>query len=613
MSERQCPGIHIFFPPAWEVYQPHITVPLLGSALSAYGVPNVRIRDLSIEFFHHVLGFVSDSKEKRLIDGAIECFTTHGSGFYDVAEYFSSKRVLQRALDGVLSRFGMRLTLAGNLSTRYSPHLSDGLRSALDETNDNPLAAFLRAVVCEQLPRVGKLLVGISVVSESQLIPALILAREVRRWRPDAVVVGGGAAISPRRKAIDGSSPLLSVMDAVAMGDGESILLEIVSRLQFGRDLSGVPGLVTKGGTAPVEERTNWPGKMVGKVTPAYGDLPLSLYLSPEPVLAVEAARGCHHGRCSFCSVPTDFPSCFQASGADIVRSMRRLKASVGARSFALCAPSVSASTAQSVARALLSDRLGVSYYFGSRVDSAFTMGLLTKLKKSGCSRIFVGVESGSDRILKRMCKGTTVSDIRRFLHDCCRSGIAVHSYAMVGFPTEEEDEAADTVKLLSDAGKEFRSWHFSCHISGFQLVRGTTVARIPAAFGVTPLSGGPDLSFELPFAEVGESDGAVSAARSHLRREMASEALTAYPVLPPAHHHLYLARLGRSRDSERDDLACSHRTIRHTSGLGHTPSIEKVLSSCCPRGCFPSAEPTVEPGAGLVEPCPAHPAPALG
>lgn len=76
---------------------------------------------------------------------------------------------------------------------------------------------------------------------------------------------------------------------------------------------------------------------------------------------------------------------------------------------------------------------------------------LLRLMKQSGLYLISVGIESGSDRILKLMKKGTTVSKIKSGIKMIRASGIEVAGFFIIGYPGETKNDIESTIKLSCD------------------------------------------------------------------------------------------------------------------------------------------------------------------
>lgn len=76
---------------------------------------------------------------------------------------------------------------------------------------------------------------------------------------------------------------------------------------------------------------------------------------------------------------------------------------------------------------------------------------LLERMKRAGCERINFGFESGSQRVLDRMKKGTTTTDARRVAAEMHRLGITMGGYVLMGYPGEEWTDLEATIQLLKD------------------------------------------------------------------------------------------------------------------------------------------------------------------
>jgi len=85
---------------------------------------------------------------------------------------------------------------------------------------------------------------------------------------------------------------------------------------------------------------------------------------------------------------------------------------------------------------------------------SGMTKDVLEILKKSGCKRLIFGVESGSQKILKKMKKPYRTEVAKRILKDCYEVGIKTTCNFMFGFPGEAEEDFNETLNFIKDAGK---------------------------------------------------------------------------------------------------------------------------------------------------------------
>jgi anaerobic magnesium-protoporphyrin IX monomethyl ester cyclase len=100
----------------------------------------------------------------------------------------------------------------------------------------------------------------------------------------------------------------------------------------------------------------------------------------------------------------------------------------------------------------------------------------LTKLKDSGCSELFIGIESGSPDILKRIHKTNDVDVIKKNLSNCLQAGIAIKGYFIFGFPEETEADFIKTYELacyLKDISIKYNT-RFRTSVFQFRPYHGT-------------------------------------------------------------------------------------------------------------------------------------------
>lgn len=74
---------------------------------------------------------------------------------------------------------------------------------------------------------------------------------------------------------------------------------------------------------------------------------------------------------------------------------------------------------------------------------------LMAKMAGIGLAGIFIGFESGNQRVLNFLRKGTTVEQNFKAAEICKKYGIRIHANYMLGIPTETKEEIMDTVNMI--------------------------------------------------------------------------------------------------------------------------------------------------------------------
>jgi hypothetical protein len=100
---------------------------------------------------------------------------------------------------------------------------------------------------------------------------------------------------------------------------------------------------------------------------------------------------------------------------------------------------------------------LGVDFEVSCRIDflARESDDFLARLRKAGFRELLIGVESGSDRILKLIQKGFTRQQIIEANRKLAKAEIGSKMSWMAGFPSETKEEFYETVDLMLQLTKE--------------------------------------------------------------------------------------------------------------------------------------------------------------
>jgi biotin synthase-like enzyme len=77
---------------------------------------------------------------------------------------------------------------------------------------------------------------------------------------------------------------------------------------------------------------------------------------------------------------------------------------------------------------------------------------ILQLLKEAGCYRIWIGAESGSQKIIDLMDRRVDVSVVKQAIQKTNALGIETGTFIMVGYPGETEDDIHQTIQYLKEA-----------------------------------------------------------------------------------------------------------------------------------------------------------------
>ena len=113
-----------------------------------------------------------------------------------------------------------------------------------------------------------------------------------------------------------------------------------------------------------------------------------------------------------------------------------------------------------------------------TRVDT-FDPELLSVMKESGCTGIKIGVETGSERLMKMIDRKLGKDTIRQAASWLRKSGIHWTAYFMIGLPGESLDETEETLRFMREIDPDFAS------LSGYEAFPGTELFHTALKEGI--------------------------------------------------------------------------------------------------------------------------------
>jgi hypothetical protein len=218
---------------------------------------------------------------------------------------------------------------------------------------------------------------------------------------------------------------------------------------------------------------------------PNYDGFPLDRYMSPEPVLPIQFSRGCYYKDCAFCALTLDHQNFRQKDPGRTIEELEWLTQRYGARHFFFTDECFALAPTKRLCQQMIEKRLDVRWTCEMRFEKNLTRDLLSSMRDAGCLKIVFGLESFNQRVMDLMKKGIKQEWVRRIADDCVDLGIAVHCYIIVGFPTETEPEALDTMNFIVENKKLHDSLGFSCQPCLFDLEKEAPIMSNPAEYGI--------------------------------------------------------------------------------------------------------------------------------
>lgn len=348
---------------------------------------------------------------------------------------------------------------------------------------DGRLEADPVGAVIAALP--GALCLGVTVLTGAPISDALQISRAVKSVRPGLPIVWGGWHPSMfARECL--AEP---AVDITVRGQGEETFADIVQRLAAGRSLEGCLGCTVRLPDGSILENAPRPLAPVDRFRAHdYRLIPVERYfeLKGKRQLDYISSQGCNF-RCAFCSDPFVYGR--KWVGLEPARMALRLKelwqryhfddVNFQDETFFTRAQRVRA-----FADGLIDAGLKVTWAATMRADQGVRLPheVWARCKQSGLRRLLVGVESGSNEMLRRIRKDIRIEQVYDTVERMLQYGIAGHFPFIVGFP----DESDESIHATLECAKRLRalSPDFQTPIYYFKPYPGSELVREAVARG---------------------------------------------------------------------------------------------------------------------------------
>jgi anaerobic magnesium-protoporphyrin IX monomethyl ester cyclase len=278
---------------------------------------------------------------------------------------------------------------------------------------------------------------------------ACIMAKEAKQ--AGCVVIMNSSDASDRYEHY-----LKNGVDYVVRGEGEETLKELIGCLDKNGDASLVEGVAfLKGDIVATKSRSvirdldnlplpAWDLVDIGSYKKLW--LPKSGYFS----LNLATTRGCPF-KCNWCAKPIYGNRYNSRSPEHVVHEIELLINKYAPDHFWMCDDifGLKPGWIQQFRDLVKSKGLKFRYKIQSRVDLLLQEDTIGALAESGAETVWVGAESGSQKILDAMDKGTTVKEIEEASALLRKKGIRIGFFLQFGYPGETREDIEKTIAMV--------------------------------------------------------------------------------------------------------------------------------------------------------------------
>ena len=243
-------------------------------------------------------------------------------------------------------------------------------------------------------------------------------------------------------------------LDTVVIGEGEHTIVELAGTYcdTNNGNLDNVKGIVYQDKDKHI--KSNTPRPLIKDLDsipfPARHLVPFKSYgVTKKRSSDMITSRGCVFS-CGYCSSSLIMGRKFRSRSPDnVVDEIEELIESYHIEDIAFMDVTfmLNKKRADAIANEIRNRNLDIGFVASSRVDMV-DKNLLKKLKRSGLSTLYYGVESGSQRVLDLMKKGITLKQAEEAVKAAKDVGVEVLTSFILGFPGETRDEIDETINF---------------------------------------------------------------------------------------------------------------------------------------------------------------------
>jgi anaerobic magnesium-protoporphyrin IX monomethyl ester cyclase len=269
------------------------------------------------------------------------------------------------------------------------------------------------------------------------------------------VVVNGSDSTDHPARYLDAGA------DAVLLGEGESTMLAIADALRASpaSDLSAIGGLALYDSTGELSYTAARVGSRDLDLLPfpAWDLVDVAAYREAWTSAHgrfswnMATSRGCPFG-CNWCAKPVFGRRYSQRSPESVATEMRQLKQQIAPDHlwfaddiFGLTAPWI-----ERFAAAVTELDARIPFMIQCRAD-LLTPRVAAALAQAGAEEVWLGVESGSQKILDAMDKDTTVDEVRAATRALKAQGVRACWFLQLGYPSESWEDVLLTRNLVRE------------------------------------------------------------------------------------------------------------------------------------------------------------------
>ncbi|MEW6087679.1 MAG: radical SAM protein [bacterium] len=295
----------------------------------------------------------------------------------------------------------------------------------------------------------------ITYVGHFSLNEDLTTINEIKISFPKIVIIAAGffPTVFPE-KILNNSS-----IDIIIRGEPELTFSSLYDKIKNNEPLNNITGIAfKKDGKISVNPASE---RIVSLDQIPFPDLSiigknLEIYREPylgRPFTTMTASRGCAYN-CSFC-IHTYGQKVYFRSLENIKEELEHNLKYFSVKNIRFLDDMFTFKKKNTLQICRLLEKNNINWTCLSRIDTLDTE-LAETMKKSGCKRVYLGIESGSQKILNILNKKIDKNILKDKLIQIKKSGLEISSFFITGIPGETEEDLNESITLAKETGLDY-------------------------------------------------------------------------------------------------------------------------------------------------------------
>jgi len=339
------------------------------------------------------------------------------------------------------------LSLKNLLNKKYSvevinfDYINYGLEARIYEDSIDKTLENLEKYILDKEPKI----IGFYTICSSFQY-SLLLAERIKNQRPLSYVIMGGPHATVLSEEILSDFPFV---DAICQGESELQIVDFIGALLQG-GFEKIPGAVYRLNGEVIKNKNSL--LIPSDELKNYTVLDDEWYNTKRDEIVIEAGRGCPFA-CTFCSSSIFWGRRHRIKPVDdLINEMKYFGEKYGINIFSFHHDIFTANKKHlhRFCSRIIEEELPYNWICSSRLD-VLDFETIELLAKANCESIFIGIESGSQSMQKKLNKNLNLQYGRQIIKCLIDNKIKITASFIYGFPHETLSEFKETVSMIED------------------------------------------------------------------------------------------------------------------------------------------------------------------